>query len=59
LNKDVYNGEWKNSKEDGKGNTPRNELGVLYYAKGGSYAGEWKNGKKINRVHLEFDSRHA
>ena len=25
-------------------------LGILYYAKGGSYSGEWKNGKKVSKI---------
>lgn len=54
LNGDMYDGEWKNSKEDGKGNSSSGSVGVLHHAKGGSYAGEWRNGKKLAKVAREL-----
>ena len=60
-NGDVYNGEWKNSKKNGKGiivyksgnkydgyweEGKKSGKGIYYFKNGDFFKGEWKNGKK-------------
>ena len=40
-NGDVYNGEWKNSKKNGKG--------IIVYKSGNKYDGYWEEGKKSGK----------
>ena len=60
-NGDVYNGEWKKSKKNGKGiivyksgnkydgyweDGKKSGKGIYYFKNGDFFKGEWKNGKK-------------
>lgn len=46
ANGDVYEGQWKNGKKDGKGKDGYKVIGTMNYANGDKYDGQWKDDKK-------------
>jgi len=45
ANGDKYQGQYKDDKRDGKGNSYRLHLGIHYYSNGSKYSGNWKEDK--------------